>query len=327
MASTPTRRGRLNKQATFDNPDAWGPVLNEGGLDRADEMWATTEIVVNAPVTLTVEDYLPDEARGFVLIFTGAGGEPVTHPAVDKPYILVNNCIADITFEPESGTGATVRAGTAVMYYTNEDASLGYVIDPTLDKIKTAAAHVSLGGFKLTNVGTPTASSDAATKGWVDALAASSDLGTVAAIADEIVAVAGNEANINAVNANSTNINAVAANEPNIDTVAGIAASITTAAGIDGEIVTVAGISADVTTVAANAADVSTVADNIGTITTNAANIATVAGISSEVTTVAQNVASIDLVADNMTDVQNAGAIVGAFKTTAFAYALAFGGR
>jgi len=37
-----------------------------------------------------------------------------------------------------------------------------------LDSITTAAADVSIGGYKLTNVGDPSASSDVATKGYVD---------------------------------------------------------------------------------------------------------------------------------------------------------------
>src|SRR5690606_1504467 len=64
------------------------------------------------------------------------------------------------------------------------------VNDPTLDKIKAAAGSVGLNGQKSTNLADPTNAQDAATKNYIDTLAASGDLATVAAIAAEIVTVA-----------------------------------------------------------------------------------------------------------------------------------------
>jgi hypothetical protein len=45
-----------------------------------------------------------------------------------------------------------------------------------LNSLATATADYSMGGFKLTNVGTPTASTDAATKGYVDGIAQGIDV-------------------------------------------------------------------------------------------------------------------------------------------------------
>lgn len=161
MTASATSRLRLIKQAYNSNPESWGSELNAGALDMADEAWGLTEITVGANVTLTANNFISDQARSFVLECTGAGGFIVTVPAVEKPYLVVNDCSADITVTPSGGTGATVRAGTAVLYYVN--GTVARVIDPTLDEIKTAAADVALGGNKLTGVGAATAATDAAT--------------------------------------------------------------------------------------------------------------------------------------------------------------------
>lgn len=190
MADTATRRGRAQKIEQYTKDNAWGPELNDGGLERMDEMWAVKAVTVNGNVTLTAQNFIQDEARSAVLILSGAGGFAVTAPAVDKPYLVVNNCAADVTVKPSGGTQATVRAGTAVWYYTNADADTGFVVDPTLDKIKAPAAHVSLNSKKITGLADPTDAQDAATKNYIDTLAAAGDLATVAGIADEIVVLA-----------------------------------------------------------------------------------------------------------------------------------------
>jgi hypothetical protein len=146
MAATATSRIRALKQAYNTNPEAWGGELNGGALDMLDEAWGLSSIVVAAEVTLTAEDFLSDQARSFVLECTGAGGFAIITPAVEKPYYVVNDCAADITIRPTGGTAATVRAGTAVFYYAK--GTVGRALDPTLDKIKTAAASVALGGQK-----------------------------------------------------------------------------------------------------------------------------------------------------------------------------------
>lgn len=163
MPATYSSRLRALQQEYNTNPESWGGELNTGAIERLDEAWAVTEITVGAEVTLTSQNALADQSRGFVLIASGDGGFAVITPAVDKPYLVINDCIADITMKPTGGTAATIRAGSKVLYYTNEAATVGYVVDPTLDKVKTAAANVALGGFKLTGVGTATSATDAAT--------------------------------------------------------------------------------------------------------------------------------------------------------------------
>jgi hypothetical protein len=152
MAATYSSRLRALKQEYNTNPESWGGELNTGAIERMDEAWAVTEITVGSEVTLTSQNALADESRGFVLIASGDGGFAVITPAVDKPYLVINDCTADITMKPSGGTAATIRAGTKVLYYTNEAATVGYVVDPTLDKIKAPVASVSMGSQKITSL-------------------------------------------------------------------------------------------------------------------------------------------------------------------------------
>ena len=163
----PTSRLRLLKQAPGSNFDSWGVQLNAGALDMTDEAFGVAAIAVGANVTLDVENYLSDEARRLVLHLTGAGGFTVTTPAVDKPYLVVNDCAADVTITPAGGTGAVVRAGVASWVWC--DGTDAFVIDTPLDKIAAPEADVSLAGNKLTGVADPTDAQDGATKAYVDA--------------------------------------------------------------------------------------------------------------------------------------------------------------
>ena len=158
---SPTSRLRLLKQEPGSNFDSWGTQLNTGALDMLDEAFGVAAITVGADVTLDVDNYLTDEARRLVLHLTGAGGFTVTTPAVDKPYLVVNDCAANVTITPSGGTGVTVRAGVASWVWC--DGTNGKIVDTTLDKVATAAADVALGGNKLTGVGTATDATDAAT--------------------------------------------------------------------------------------------------------------------------------------------------------------------
>jgi hypothetical protein len=159
---TPTSRLRLEKQTVDSNENAWGTRLNSS-LDLVDLAFSVEEVTVSGDVTLTSTNYADDQSRPMCLILSGDGGFTVTCPAVDKPYLIINNCAAAVTMTPDGGTGVSVRAGFKGWFYTNAAGTIGYVADLTLDQIKTAAADVALGGNKLTGVGTATSTNDAAT--------------------------------------------------------------------------------------------------------------------------------------------------------------------
>lgn len=170
MASQPTRRLRMSKQATGDNPNAWGTNLNTAGLDIADEAWGFTTVPVNGNVTLTSENYVSDQARRFVLRFTGAGGFNVIVPAVDKPYIIDNRCTNPVTVKTASAAGAPCRAGIITVLYV--DGTDTILLDPTLDKIAKATAPVDLNGQQIIGAADATADTGLATRQQVVGLVA-----------------------------------------------------------------------------------------------------------------------------------------------------------
>jgi len=177
MASVATTRLRLDKQATGDNPNAWGIRLN-AALDLIDESQGVSIVPVTADVTLTSNNYTSDQSRRAVLRFTGAGGFTVTVPAVEKLYLIDNRCAADVTLKTASGVSAVIRAGTRVPAYV--DAVDTAAVDPTLDKIKPPVAAVAMNGQKLTGLTPGTTLGDAITYeqsiGYSDAAAASATL-------------------------------------------------------------------------------------------------------------------------------------------------------
>jgi len=159
MASVATTRLRLDKQATGDNPNAWGVRLN-AALDLIDESAGVSVVPVAAPVTLTSNNFSSDQSRRAVLRFTGAGGFLVTVPSVEKLYLIDNRCAADVTVATVSGLAATIRAGSKVPVYI--DAVDASVVDPSLDQIKPPAAAVNLNGQTFTNAGPGVNNSDLA---------------------------------------------------------------------------------------------------------------------------------------------------------------------
>lgn len=263
MSATFTPRGRAIKQAYASNSESWGNELNTGAVERLDEMWGVTEVTVDADVTLTSENAIADQSRQVVLILSGAGGFEVTAPAVDKPYLVVNNCTSDITIKPTSGTAATVRAGRSSWYYTNAAGTVGYVIDPTLSDLKAATADIDAGSQKVVNVADATAANDAINKSQLDALKLnelSAPDASVAFGSQKITGLADGVDNNDAVN--KSQLDGLLALTP-----------ISTVAAIETEVIAVAAIDTDVTTAAANVVNIGIVAANDTNITTVATNI------------------------------------------------------
>lgn len=188
MASTPTKRLRLDKQGTGDNPNAWGIRLN-ASLELLDESQGVGIVPVDGNVTLTSNNFTSDQARRAVLRFIGAGGFTVTVPSVDKPYIIDNRCVADVVVKTADGVGATVRAGAMSTVYV--DGTDTAIADPSLDKIRGPSAALKMGGQQITGLGAGTAPGHAVTYeqtvGNVDSAAASAALAQRWAISAALV--------------------------------------------------------------------------------------------------------------------------------------------
>jgi hypothetical protein len=170
MSNTPTTRGRYQKQATGDNFNSWGTELNAGVVDMVDEAVHGVEtITINGDATLTSNNYTSDQARNRVfrlVIGSATAAFTLTLPAAEDWHFVDNTTAYDATIKPAGGTGAVVRAGMAATVYTN--GTVVYAPDPTLDKIKAAAATVVLGSQKITSSTAPSAGNDLTNKTYVD---------------------------------------------------------------------------------------------------------------------------------------------------------------
>lgn len=146
MASTATSRLRLAKQATGDNPNAWGNVVNND-LDLVDEARGVAVVTVNADKALTTNNYSSDEGRRFTLKLTGTGLQGnapalVTIPGgVDIGYQVHNTCGGSVKVGLSSSAYVTVRANDIAYVYS--DGTNVYIDDPTLDTVKPPVAPVA----------------------------------------------------------------------------------------------------------------------------------------------------------------------------------------
>lgn len=190
MANYTDRLG-LILQAYSSNPETWGTELNEAVFKLLDEMVGVEEIAVNADISLSWEDAVSNQARHLFIPFSGAGGHTVTVKGVDRFYLVHNKCAADITIKPENGTGAVVRAGTLVVWYTNGlAAQVGG--DLPLNKLRAPDGALALNGQKITNLAAGTAPHEAVNRGQLDTIAGSTDAA--------IQAASSAQASLNAIN-------------------------------------------------------------------------------------------------------------------------------
>ncbi len=161
MPSSYTTRNRLNKQATGENTNTWGALLNTGGLDLIDfAADGVTTISAGGATTLTTANGTTDQARARILNLTAATVSTVTIPALEKFYIVRNAAAVDHVITNGSSS-VTIYAGEVVPLITDGTTIWRFSLRNT-------------GGNKLTNLGAPTTDSDAATKKYVDDTAFSS---------------------------------------------------------------------------------------------------------------------------------------------------------
>lgn len=169
MSSSFTTRKRANKQGTGDNVSSWGGVLNAGALDVIDfalDGWTT--LAISGDHTLSTADGTTtgNEAGARVLKLTTATSTYTqTLPAREGWYLVWNaTTVAQTIACAGGGTTVSVAAGEIIFV----------ACDATNVKRLTVlqqSTTLDMGGFKITNLGAPAASTDAATKAYVDATA------------------------------------------------------------------------------------------------------------------------------------------------------------
>ena len=91
MPSSYSSSLRLNLQATGENTNTWGGVLNTGALALIDSAIAGfTTIALTGNTTLTTANGSSDQARTAMIKLTGSASYQVTVPAVSKQYLIWN---------------------------------------------------------------------------------------------------------------------------------------------------------------------------------------------------------------------------------------------
>lgn len=158
MPSSYTNSLRLEQQFTGENINIWGVLLNAviARLDSSIAGLRTIPLTTN--YSLTTANGTDDEARNAIIKTTGTGAFVVTIPAVSKTYNWWNACTGTVTVTTGAGTSVDVSSGEACTIIC-DGSNIRRVFSRSFD------------GVRLTNLGSPSAASDACTKGYADSLA------------------------------------------------------------------------------------------------------------------------------------------------------------
>jgi hypothetical protein len=171
MVSSPTSSLKLAKQATGDNLNTHGVVLNEQVIDLIDEAVAhQVTKALSGDYVLSSTNYVTNEARQAYLIFTDGGlssTPTVTAPSIEKWWWIKNaGSTYAITFGVSGGTSVSIRPGsTAAVFSDGTDCE---IYDQEAGDLKPPTVAFDMNSQKITSLADPTADQDAATKAYVD---------------------------------------------------------------------------------------------------------------------------------------------------------------
>lgn len=109
MPSSYSTRLRFTLQASGENTNTWGQILNSGVFSLVDKAIAGgTTKAITGNVTLTSSNGSDDEARAAWLKLTGSTGATITIPSVEKTYLVWNASTADQVISTGAGSSATI---------------------------------------------------------------------------------------------------------------------------------------------------------------------------------------------------------------------------
>lgn len=186
MASTYSSNLRLELIASGQQANTWGNTTNTNlGTLLEQAITGITDVDISSgDVTLTALNGAYDQSRGAILSVTGASGSTrtiFTQANVSKVYIVDNASTVNVIVKTlASGTpvGVTIPAGTAKLIYTDgtdyyEGSNAADLFTATAIEAGaiTMSGPIAMGTNKITGLGTPTVSTDAVTKAYVDAIA------------------------------------------------------------------------------------------------------------------------------------------------------------
>jgi hypothetical protein len=98
MPSSYSSRARFTLQATGENNNTWGVILNNGVFQLVDDAIAgRLAFTLSGAKVLTSALGATDEARMAFLDITGGTGGVVTVPSVPKGYFIRNNAVGPVS--------------------------------------------------------------------------------------------------------------------------------------------------------------------------------------------------------------------------------------
>lgn len=168
MPSTYSDRSSLELQAAGENLNVWGdPKLNNNFKKIDFAVKGVVSFALSGPITLTSSTTSTDPADiqsvAASLNITGGTGGTITVPSRQGTWTVRNASSGSVTLTTGAGALAVIASGdvaSVICDGTNVYREL----------------HADFGGQRLKNVGTPTQTTDAATKQYVDNAAFSSAL-------------------------------------------------------------------------------------------------------------------------------------------------------
>lgn len=138
MPSSYTTSERFTLQATGENNNTWGVILNSGVFQLVDDAIAgRVAFSLSGAKVLTTVLGATDEARMAFLDVTGGSGGTVTIPAVSKGYFVRNAAAGQTVISAGGATNATFEAGDIQPVFSD-----GSAVYPLMVKGKTIGGYV-----------------------------------------------------------------------------------------------------------------------------------------------------------------------------------------
>lgn len=210
MASTYSNL-KIQLMATGENSTTWGDVTNVNlGTALEEAIVGSADVTfASANVTLTLSDTNASQtARNVRLRCTGTTGGSTRNlvvPAIEKPYIVQNDCADSIVIKTAAGTGVTVPAGATTWVYgdgVNVVSAISYA--PAISTLDFASVNAVVGTLVATNL----TSTNLTTTNLNATTAVLTNLTSTNATATNLNATTAVLTNLTSTNATTTNLTA-----------------------------------------------------------------------------------------------------------------------